>query len=107
MSKLHQVTCGKTTRTFVQLCRQYFRDYDFNKNSFLDVAELMALARDLSERLEVPLKSREELKESVGKFSDNGSDCLSFIEFTPWFATMIGLEEPLIKEISQMASEDL
>lgn len=94
-------------RTSVQLCRQYFRDYDFNKNSFLDDAELMALARDLSERLEVPLKSSKELKESIGQFSDNGSDCLSFGEFARWFATMMGLEEPMMKEIGEMASEDL
>lgn len=93
-------------RTLVQLCRQYFRDYDFNKNSFLDDAEVMALARDLSERLEVPLKSSKELKESIGQFSDNGSDCLSFGEFARWFATMMGLEEPMMKEIVQMASED-
>lgn len=91
----------------MQLCRQYFRDYDFNKNSFLDDAELMALARDLSERLEVPLKSSKELKESIGQFSDNGSDCLSFGEFARWFATMMGLEEPMMKEIGEMASEDL
>ena len=91
----------------MQLCRQYFRDYDFNKNSFLDDAELMALARDLSERLEVPLKSSKELKESIGQFSDNGSDCLSFGEFVRWFATMMGLEEAMMKEIGEMASKDL
>eukprot|EP00438_Fugacium_kawagutii_P024050 Skav212913 [mRNA] locus=scaffold374:211604:215072:- [translate_table: standard] len=95
------------SRTLVQLCRHYFRQYDFNQNSFLDDAELMVLARDLSDRLGVPLKSAAELKESIGKFSDNGSDCLSFQEFALWFATMIGLEEPMLTEIGQMASQDL
>ena len=74
----------------MQLCRQYFRDHDFNKNSFLDDAEVMALARDLSERLEVPLKSSKELKESIGQWQ-----------------TMMGLEEHMMKEIGEMASEDL
>ncbi len=92
-------------RTLVQLCRQYFSLYDFNQNSFLDVAELVALARDLSERLDVPMKSQAQLREAIGKFSD-GSDCLSFEEFTVWFATMIGLEEPMMTEIQRMASQE-
>ena len=45
---------------------------------------------DLSEWLEVPLKSSKELKESIGQWQ-----------------TMMGLEEHMMKEIGEMASEDL
>ena len=93
-------------RTLVQLCRQYFRLYDFNQNSFLDVAELVALARDLSDKLDVPMKSQAQLREAIDKFSSDGSDCLTFEEFTLWFATMIGLEEPMMTEIQHMASQE-
>ena len=98
--------CDLKKRTLVQLCRQYFRLYDFNQNSFLDVAELVALARDLSDKLDVPMKSQAQLREAIDKFSSDGSDCLTFEEFTLWFATMIGLEEPMMTEIQHMASQE-
>ncbi|CAK9054779.1 unnamed protein product [Durusdinium trenchii] len=87
------------------LCQQYFRQYDKNKNGFLDCHEAVEIAKDLGSTLAVPLGSTEEvLRPSLKRFSEEGRDALTLEEFSRWFPSVLGLEPLSPQHIQEMTS---
>ncbi|CAE7337112.1 unnamed protein product [Symbiodinium natans] len=69
------------------LCNMYFRRYDKNRNSTLELREVHTLCDDLHIGLGMTMSGipPEALKTSIGRFSQDGTDTLSASEFPLWF----------------------